>query len=169
MRRLTRAFSAPFDDRVDAEANRGAARDLAALLMEVANRFAIAAVELGVDMILDGRLAGFDGKRLPTPTQLGLAIRQAVSELADQARRSAPPALPEPDHRPTAEERARVRAMLEAFVAGMAARHRAEDRAAAEEARVRAAARAQRWEPPQDDEARMARLVRSRLDSGAAR
>ncbi len=169
MRRLTRAFSAPFDERIDPEANKAAARDLASLLLEVANRFAIEGVEGGVDLILDGRLQGFDGKRLPTPTQLALAIRQALADRPVSKHRRVPEALAAPDIAHDAESRARVKARVEAFVASARAGQAGEAEAAGERARALAEKVAQRFDPPQDAASLSERLARRRASAGAAR
>jgi len=169
MRRLTRAFSAPFDERIDPEANKAAARDLASLLLEVANRFTIEGVEGGVDLILDGRLQGFDGKRLPTPTQLALAIRQALAERPVSKHRRVPEALAAPDIEHDADSRARVKARVEAFISAQQGRQ-AEDAAEAGERQRGLAERvAQRFDPPQDSASLNERLARRRENAGAVR
>lgn len=169
MQRLSRGFPAPFAEGADAAKAAAATRELGKLLLEVASRFAIEGVEGGVDLILDGRLAGFDGKRLPTPTQLALAIRQALSDRAGSPHRRVPAALAAPDIAHDAESRARVKARVEAFVASARAGQAGEAEAAGDRARALAEKVAQRFDPPQDADALMERLVRNRTPHSAAR
>lgn len=169
MQRLSRSFPAPFAEGADAAKVAAATRELGKLLLEVANRFAIEGVEGGVDLILDGRLQGFDGKRLPTPTQLALAIRQALADRPVSKHRRVPEALAAPEIAHDAESRARVKARFEAFVASARAGQAGEAEAAGDRARTLAEKVAQRFDPPQDAASLSERLARRRASAGAAR
>lgn len=169
MQRLSRSFPAPFAEGADAAKVAAATRELGKLLLEVANRFAIEGVEGGVDLILDGRLQGFDGKRLPTPTQLALAIRQVIEARPNSKWRRVPEALAAPEIAHDAESRARVKARVEAFVASARAGQAGEAEAAGERARALAEKVAQRFDPPQDAASLSERLVRNRTPHSAAR
>lgn len=169
MQRLSRSFPAPFAEGADEAKVAAATRELGKLLLEVANRFAIKGVESGVDLILEGRLQGFDGKRLPTPTQLALAIRQALAERPVSKHRRVPEALAAPDIEHDADSRARVKARVEAFILAQRERQ-AEDAAEAGERQRGLAERvAQRFEPPQDAASLNERLARRRENAGAVR
>ena len=145
------------------------ADELVAIYLGVASQFGAADVEDGIRALLLGQVAGFDGRFMPSPTQLALAIRQAIDVRVAASKRRAAPALPAPDIVHDAESRARVKARVEAFIASVAVGQGSADEAAGERARALAEKVAQRFDPPQDAASLSERLVKRRDSAGAAR
>lgn len=116
-------------------------------------------VEAAVDLYLCGKVPGFDGRFAPTPPMLATGCRIA----AEAAARSryldslSTPRLPSPQIVHSPEERARVRELVQGFVAAGEA-HKAATEATKEHIerwnRVHA-----RFDPPQDDQSLMERLL----------
>lgn len=73
-------------------------------------------VEAGITALINGEVAGFDGRFAPTATQLARAIREALDRRVDVeiAERKALPPPPEQDFpEPTPEQKARVQALMD--------------------------------------------------------
>lgn len=116
-------------------------------------------VEAAVDLYLCGKVTGFDGRFAPTPPMLATGCRIAADAQA-RARyleNFSTPRLPSPQIVHTAEERQRVRRLVEGFVAAGEA-EKATLQATREHIerwnRVHA-----RFDPPQDDQSLMQRLL----------
>lgn len=140
-----------------------------AVYLAVAQKFEPGDVEAGVMAIFDGKLAGFDGRFRPTPTQLALAIRQVIEARPNSKWRRVPEALAAPDIEHDAESRARVKARVEAFISAQQGRQADDAAEAGERQRGLAERVAQRFDPPQDSASLNERLARRRENAGAVR
>lgn len=116
-------------------------------------------VSAAVDAFLQGKVPGFDGRFAPTAPQLAAAARRAMNERLDSEERTnryTQPQLPPPIVQHSAEERARVKALVDGFVAKQVA-----DGESADEVKARKAlfdATNARFYPDMTPEAMMKRL-----------
>ena len=99
--------------------------------IEALDGYALPDIAAGIDLLIRGKIPGVTGDWPVYPPQVSSAVRRAMNERLDSEerhRKYRQPQLrsPEPPP-PTAESRARVKAMVEGFVNGTSAHLRTED------------------------------------------
>lgn len=128
--------------------------------LEAVDEFTADDIDGGVDLLMKGKLPGYNGNFAPTPPQLASAARIVRDKRLDSEAltRRCTPRLSAPDVAKTPEQRARARAKMEEFVRSVGG-------AEAEQTAESLAASKARWErvnarfyPPQDEESLTQRL-----------
>lgn len=79
-------------------------------------------IEQGIRNMLSGKVEGFNASFLPPAPLVATAVRAAMNVRLDHEHRSRPPALPPPElPEPSADQKARVKALMEKAARNLAA------------------------------------------------
>lgn len=146
----------------------GPAEEVFRRYLEAVDEFTADDIDGGVDLLMKGKLPGYNGNFAPTPPQLASAARIVRDKRLDSEAltRRYTPRLPAPDIAKTPEQRARARAKMEEFVrsvGGAEAEQTAEALAASKARWERVNAR---FDPPQDEASLTERLNLNRDSQG---
>ncbi len=152
-----------------AGAAQGTADEVIRRYLEAVEEFIADDIEAGVDFIMKGKLAGYNGNFAPTPPQLATAARTMRDKRLDHEalmRRYTPRIAP-PDVERTPEAQQRVRQVMAQAVKTIGAADGAPtEEAAAAEAKERWEKVNSRFQPPMDDESVADRLNLNRSRTG---
>lgn len=116
-------------------------------------------LEGGVSMVVNGLLPGHDMRFAPTAPQLATACRICRDRRLDNERRSNLALPPPPEPEISEEERARVKARFEEFLANVKKQEAVDDEERIEAIRARARKVNLRFQPPMDDASISQRLL----------